>query len=381
MGELEDVCARAWPAVVTRPLGRWLLRASGGYTGRANSALAVGPPGVPLPAALRAVVSFSAEHGIRPYVQAVVGDEMEAALPGLGWEVNLAHPKGAESAVLTSVLGAGPGWAPAVGMGVEVGGAGVGTPGAEGPGAGAPGVGWPDLSGPGVARPGAEGPGAGGSGVGAPGVGVARSGPGVSGSGAGVPEVGRPDVSGPGVEVGGLGVDVPSPAGLGASSPGAGRPGVGGPGVNAPGTAGPGVEGSSVGGSGVSGSGVEVGESPPPGWFELAVGGEPSAAQRAVLTSGPRVGFASLREGGAVVGVARGCVVDDHLHIAVLEVRSGHRRRGCARRLLAGLDAWAAAHGARRRVLQVATHNEGALALYRGLGYVESHRYRYWVPA
>ncbi|MCG8916454.1 GNAT family N-acetyltransferase [Actinokineospora sp. PR83] len=243
MGELEDVCARAWPAVVTRPLGRWLLRASGGYTGRANSALAVGSPGVPLPAALRAVVSFSAEHGIRPYVQAVVGDEVEAALPGLGWEVNLAHPKGAESAVLTSALGSGPRWAPAAGTGVEV-----------------------------------------------------------------------------------------------------------------------------------------VG-SPPPGWFELAVGGEPSAAQRAVLTSGPRVGFASLREGGAVVGVARGCVVGDHLHIAVLEVRSGYRRRGCARRLLAGLDAWAAAHGARRRVLQVATHNEAALALYRGLGYAESHRYRYWVPA
>ncbi|PWW65397.1 acetyltransferase (GNAT) family protein [Actinokineospora spheciospongiae] len=339
MGELEDVCARAWPAVVTRPLGRWLLRASGGYTGRANSALAVGPPGVPLPAALRAVVSFSAEHGIRPYVQAVVGDEVEAALPGLGWEVNLAHPKGAESAVLTSVLGPGPGWAPVGGTGVEVGGAGVEGSGVGAPGMGAPGVGQPDMGGPGAARPGAEGPGAGGSGGGAPGVGVARPRPGGGGSGAGAPEVGRPDVSGPGV---------------------------GGPGV---------------GGSGVGGSGVEVVGSPPPGWFELAVGGEPSAAQRAVLTSGPRVGFACLREGGAVVGVARGCVVDDHLHIAVLEVRSGHRRRGCARRLLAGLDAWAAAHGARRRVLQVATHNEGALALYRGLGYVESHRYRYWVPA
>ena len=47
VARLENVCADAWPARVDRPLGAWRLRAAGGFTGRANAALAVGDPGDP----------------------------------------------------------------------------------------------------------------------------------------------------------------------------------------------------------------------------------------------------------------------------------------------------------------------------------------------
>ncbi|MFD1051033.1 hypothetical protein ACFQ1S_38645 [Kibdelosporangium lantanae] len=42
--------------------------------------------------------------------------------------------------------------------------------------------------------------------------------------------------------------------------------------------------------------------------------------------------------------------------------------------------AWAIGKGARRQALQVAEHNVSAIRLYMGLGCVEHHRYRYWVP-
>ena len=43
---LERLAAVTWRALEEEPYGDWLLRAGGGFTGRANSALVVGqPPG------------------------------------------------------------------------------------------------------------------------------------------------------------------------------------------------------------------------------------------------------------------------------------------------------------------------------------------------
>ncbi|WP_091450599.1 GNAT family N-acetyltransferase [Actinokineospora iranica] len=228
--ELETVCADAWPPLVETRLGDWRLRAAGGYTGRANSALICGSPGVRTPVALDTVVEFASRHGIRPYAQVVTGSRWEAEFAAAGWAVNLAHPKGAESAVLTSPLV-------------------------------------------------------------------------------------------------------------------------------------------------VAGPGAEVFSSLPAEW---PAAGELTAAQRHVLTSGPKVGFATVRGAGRVVGVARGCVVGEWLHISVLEVEPEWRGRGLGRFLLAGLDVWGAEAGAVRRVLQVSVDNVGALGLYAGLGYRRSHCYRYW---
>lgn len=49
-------------------MGGWLLRAAEGFTGRANSALAVGDPGLPLPDAVARVESWYADRGLRPAV-------------------------------------------------------------------------------------------------------------------------------------------------------------------------------------------------------------------------------------------------------------------------------------------------------------------------
>lgn len=67
------------------PLGEWTLRWGGGFTGRANSAQAVGDPGVPLPDAAARVVGYAAEHGITPMAQVVDGSANEVELRALGW--------------------------------------------------------------------------------------------------------------------------------------------------------------------------------------------------------------------------------------------------------------------------------------------------------
>ena len=53
--DLERAAALHWQAPETEPLGEWRLRAAAGFTGRANSALPVGDPGLPLPEAVAAV--------------------------------------------------------------------------------------------------------------------------------------------------------------------------------------------------------------------------------------------------------------------------------------------------------------------------------------
>ena len=46
--DLEQRAALGWRAPGEERLGDWLLRAADGFTGRANSALATGHPGLPL---------------------------------------------------------------------------------------------------------------------------------------------------------------------------------------------------------------------------------------------------------------------------------------------------------------------------------------------
>lgn len=63
-GALQRVMTGAWPPVETEALGEWLLRAGHGFTGRANSALAVGDPGLPLHEALAQVRRWYAARGL-----------------------------------------------------------------------------------------------------------------------------------------------------------------------------------------------------------------------------------------------------------------------------------------------------------------------------
>jgi GNAT superfamily N-acetyltransferase len=82
--ELEGHALSGWLAL-HEPLGEWTLRAGGGFTGRANSCLAVGDPGVSAAEAAQRIREFAARNGIEPRAQVVQGSQPETALRGLGW--------------------------------------------------------------------------------------------------------------------------------------------------------------------------------------------------------------------------------------------------------------------------------------------------------
>ena len=79
--------ARGWPAVETERLGEWTLRASGGFTARANSVLPLGDPGRPLDEAADEAVRWYGERGLTPRIQLVPEEHalLERELAGRGW--------------------------------------------------------------------------------------------------------------------------------------------------------------------------------------------------------------------------------------------------------------------------------------------------------
>src|SRR6476619_2429567 len=104
IARLEELCADAWPAFVDERLGAWRLRATGGFTARANSALAIGDPGLPTAAALAAVRTFADRHGITPRVQAPVGSPWDKAVAAQGWVLDVGHAAGAVLSVQVADL-------------------------------------------------------------------------------------------------------------------------------------------------------------------------------------------------------------------------------------------------------------------------------------
>jgi N-acetylglutamate synthase len=86
--DLELLAARGWQGLETGRLGDWLLRAGGGFTGRANSALVVGDPGTTPEEAVDAVVRWYDARGLRPCAQ-LPGRQArtaDAAFAAAGWE-------------------------------------------------------------------------------------------------------------------------------------------------------------------------------------------------------------------------------------------------------------------------------------------------------
>ena len=84
---LELAANDAWPAPTQARLGGWLLRAADNWTGRANSALAVGDPDRTLEAAIDAVVQWYRAHGQQPLINAPMplAAPVNAALDERGW--------------------------------------------------------------------------------------------------------------------------------------------------------------------------------------------------------------------------------------------------------------------------------------------------------
>ena len=63
---LDRAAARTWRGTDEEALGSWLLRAAGGFTGRANSALTAGDPGLPLPEAAERIRAWYTTRGLTP---------------------------------------------------------------------------------------------------------------------------------------------------------------------------------------------------------------------------------------------------------------------------------------------------------------------------
>jgi ribosomal protein S18 acetylase RimI-like enzyme len=89
--ELERAAAPGWRGAEEEPLGGWLLRAAAGFTGRANSALAVGDPGMPVATAAGRVRAWYRARGLPamiavPYPAGTPHrSELDVLLAGLGW--------------------------------------------------------------------------------------------------------------------------------------------------------------------------------------------------------------------------------------------------------------------------------------------------------
>jgi N-acetylglutamate synthase len=66
--ELERLAAQHWRGSEEEKLGDWLLRAAGGFTGRANSALPLGDPGLPLDEALAVVSDWYRTRRLPPMI-------------------------------------------------------------------------------------------------------------------------------------------------------------------------------------------------------------------------------------------------------------------------------------------------------------------------
>lgn len=86
--EMELAANATWPAGEQVALGDWILRATGKFTMRANSALALGNPDVDLQEAIKKVIDFYEARNLTPVIHIALPTyaDLDAALEDLGWQ-------------------------------------------------------------------------------------------------------------------------------------------------------------------------------------------------------------------------------------------------------------------------------------------------------
>ncbi|WP_369214236.1 GNAT family N-acetyltransferase [Streptomyces flavofungini] len=125
---------------------------------------------------------------------------------------------------------------------------------------------------------------------------------------------------------------------------------------------------------------VELSRSCDEGWLRrYGRAGSPGPHVRKVLASGPSVWFASVPGSGDVPAAIGRCVIDGRwAGFMAVEVDSGHRRQGLATSVMAALARQALSDGASAAWLQVEDGNDGARALYGGMGFAAHHTYHHY---
>ena len=118
----ERMSARHWQGTEQAHLGGWLLRAAGGFTGRANSALPLGEPGMPAERAVDEVEAWYRRRGLKPMIVIATGlgadgDALDHLLARRGWPRRQA-PVIVMTASTDIVAGHGRGATPAPATGV-----------------------------------------------------------------------------------------------------------------------------------------------------------------------------------------------------------------------------------------------------------------------
>ena len=76
-----------WRPVEEAPLGEWLLRASGGFSNRGNSVLAIGDPGVSLREAIARVTEWYDARGLTPRAHVLADSPVVDEFDEAGWSV------------------------------------------------------------------------------------------------------------------------------------------------------------------------------------------------------------------------------------------------------------------------------------------------------
>jgi len=90
---LEATAALGWRAPEEARLGGWLLRAAEGFTGRANSALAIGDPGLAMADAVEGVCGWYRSRGLLPMIAVPFptgrphDSELDRFLARSGWRI------------------------------------------------------------------------------------------------------------------------------------------------------------------------------------------------------------------------------------------------------------------------------------------------------
>ncbi|MFI0729496.1 GNAT family N-acetyltransferase [Streptomyces sp. NPDC021225] len=121
--------------------------------------------------------------------------------------------------------------------------------------------------------------------------------------------------------------------------------------------------------------------------YQRSASGEPAPEVLRVLGGGPSVWFATIAtaeatsetENESVPAAIGRCVVDGRwAGFTAVETDPRLRRQGLATAVMTALARKALKEGASAAYLQVETDNDGARALYEGMGFTLHHRYHHW---